>query len=562
MAAQEGIKKNDTADHPIKQEVNTPGPKEQRDMSKKRRGGGGGRWHGGGNRPGGGYNNQNNSGPNNNQGPNNYNGGNQNRGGAGDIGPENVDQEMDVKRGGGGGFGGPRNNQRFNNTGGPGGGPGNRDREYERINERLMMISGSTLDLQPLDTTEKKFAGRNRLYIGNLTNDITEDEINELFKPYGETSELFLNKEKMFAFIRLDYHANAERAKRELDGQIRKGRPIKIRFAPNASSIKVKNLTPYVTNELLHTAFSVFGDIERCVVIVDERGKSTCEGIVEFARKPAALCAIRRCTENCFFLTSSLRPVIVEAHEIMDDIDGFSEKGIGNKKSNDWYQAREVGPRFASPNSFEHQYGTRWKQLNEIHKQKLETLKREQLMEEEKLEAQMEYARYEHETEMLREQLRARELDKERQKREWEMKERAVEEEKIRSEEQMRRLQEDMLSRMNNQEDDFRRRQEENSLFLKAHQLTDMLDQQERYDTTVVTGNDGVGMPPDPKVFMDTYDRGNDHRMDDRMGGGGMGGGGGRGGYNDNDIRGNRGGGNWGNIGGRRDDYQNKRRRY
>jgi len=64
-----------------------------------------------------------------------------------------------------------------------------------------------------------------------------------------------------------------------------------------------------------------------------------------------------------------------------------------------------VGPRFAELGSFEHEYGTRWKQLHELHKQKAEALKREMEMEETKLEAQMEYARYEHETELLKERM-------------------------------------------------------------------------------------------------------------------------------------------------------------
>lgn len=68
---------------------------------------------------------------------------------------------------------------------------------------RLPNISGPTVDLPPMDTKEKKFSGRARLYIGNLTSDVTEDEIKQLFAPYGETSELFINAEKMFAFIRL-----------------------------------------------------------------------------------------------------------------------------------------------------------------------------------------------------------------------------------------------------------------------------------------------------------------------------------------------------------------------
>lgn len=85
---------------------------------------------------------------------------------------------------------------------------------------------------------------------------------------------------------------------------MRKNRALKVRFAPNSSSIKVKNLTPWISNELLEKAFSVFGDIERAIVIVDERGKSQSEGIVEFCRKPSAQMALRKCSEGCYFLTA------------------------------------------------------------------------------------------------------------------------------------------------------------------------------------------------------------------------------------------------------------------
>lgn len=69
--------------------------------------------------------------------------------------------------------------------------------------ERIMAISGPTHDLPPQETTEKKFSGRNRLYIGNLTNDVTDEEIQQMFQQYGEISELFVNKEKNFAFLRM-----------------------------------------------------------------------------------------------------------------------------------------------------------------------------------------------------------------------------------------------------------------------------------------------------------------------------------------------------------------------
>lgn len=102
------------------------------------------------------------------------------------------------------------------------------------------------------------------------------------------------------------------------------------------------------------------------------------------------------------FVFRSLRPVVVELFEQNDDIDGYPDKNLP-KKNPEYFKAREVGPRFAAPGSFEHEYGTRWKQLHELYKQKEDALKRDMLMEEEKLEAQMEYAKYEHETELLRE---------------------------------------------------------------------------------------------------------------------------------------------------------------
>ncbi|XP_025412242.1 hrp65 protein-like isoform X2 [Sipha flava] len=364
------------------------------------------------------------------------------------------------RRGGGVGGGGFR------------GGPPNRvDDRITRAdavwNERLMQIMGPTHELPQTDNTERKFLSQCRLYIGNLV-DCTEEELIEMFKPYGEVSENFLNKEKMFAFIRLDYRTNAEKAKRELDGQMRKGRMLKIRFAPIAAAIKVKNLTPFVSNELLEYAFSIFGDIERCQVMVDERGNSTGEGIIEFSRKNAASNALKRCSEGCFFLTSSLRPCVVETYEFVDSSDGLPDKLLP-KKTMDFQKQREVGPRFANPNSFEHEFGTRWKQLAELYKQKEEALKREMKLEEEKLEAQMEYARYEHETEMLREQLRQREMDRERQKMEWEMKERQAEEQRLREEDIFRRQSEDLSMRMHHQDEEMRRRQQDNSSFMQDH---------------------------------------------------------------------------------------------
>lgn len=88
-----------------------------------------------------------------------------------------------------------------------------------------------------------------------------------------------------------------------LDGKSFKGREMKVRFAASNSSVKVSNLHPMVSNELLEEAFSQFGEVEKAVVVTDERGKSLGHGIVDFSRKGFAQNAIRRCHEDHFFLT-------------------------------------------------------------------------------------------------------------------------------------------------------------------------------------------------------------------------------------------------------------------
>merc|ERR1719319_456829 len=283
---------------------------------------------------------------------------------------------------------------------------------------------------------------------------MTEEKLKELIGKFGEIGEMFFNAEKHFAFLRMDFRENAEKAKRELDGKMHAGRSMKVRFAPHQGALRVKNLGPWVTNELLHRSFSCFGEIERAIVFVDDRGRTKGEGIVEFERKPSAVDAFRRCSEGCLFLTASLRPVIVEQLNECDDEDGLQEKMLP-KRSQKFGMEREIGPRFANDGSFEFEYGQKWKQLYEMKKQKLEALEREM-------------------------QLEQRESQREQTKAMWEQREANMgqmfeAEQKRRTEEEMM-----MMDRMKKQEDGMRKRQEENSLFMQAQELNNMLDQNER----------------------------------------------------------------------------------
>ena len=85
---------------------------------------------------------------------------------------------------------------------------------------------------------------------------------------------------------------------------MRNNRVLRVRFATHGAALKVTNLSPFVSNELLEEAFQQFGEVERAVVCVDDRGRSYGEGIVEFARKPGANAALKRINEGIFLLTS------------------------------------------------------------------------------------------------------------------------------------------------------------------------------------------------------------------------------------------------------------------
>uniref|UniRef100_A0A8C5FLS1 Paraspeckle component 1 n=1 Tax=Gadus morhua TaxID=8049 RepID=A0A8C5FLS1_GADMO len=253
---------------------------------------------------------------------------------------------------------------------------------------------------------EKTFTQRCRLFVGNLPTDLSEEDFKKLFSKYGEANEVFINRDRGFGFIRLESRTLAEIAKAELDGIVLKNRPIRIRFATHGAALTVRNLSPAVTNELLEEAFSEFGPVERAVVVVDPRGRPTGKGFVEFANKPAARKALDRCADGALLLTTTPRPAIVEPTEQLDDEDGLAEKLL--QKTPLYHKEREQPPRFAQPGTFEFEYSSRWKALDEMERQQREQVERNIGEAREKLETEMEAAKHEHQLMMMRQDLMRR----------------------------------------------------------------------------------------------------------------------------------------------------------
>ncbi|CAJ1082993.1 splicing factor%2C proline- and glutamine-rich isoform X1 [Xyrichtys novacula] len=369
--------------------------------------------------------------------------------------------------------GGPHQGQRMGPQQGQRAGPSQmkaRQQDKEESEKMVIKSEGAEAEGRPssefkaslsmlLKPGEKTYTQRCRLFVGNLPNDITEDNFKKLFEKYGEPSEVFINKSKGFGFIRLESRALAEIAKAELDDTPMKGRPLRVRFATHSAALSIKNLSPFVSNELLEEAFSQFGMVERAVVIVDDRGRSTGKGIVEFASKPAARKVLDRCNEGVFLLTTSPRPVVVEPLEQFDDEDGLPEK-LAQK--NPRYQAeREEPPRFARPGTFEFEYAKRWKSLDEMEKQQRQQVEKNMREAREKLESEMEDAYHEHQANLLRQDLlrRQEELRRMEEMHSQEMQKRK--EMQLRQEEERRRQEEEMI-RKREMEEQLRRQREEN----------------------------------------------------------------------------------------------------
>ncbi|KAM4560123.1 paraspeckle component 1 isoform 1-T1 [Odontesthes bonariensis] len=301
---------------------------------------------------------------------------------------------------------------------------------------------------------EKTFTQRSRLFVGSLPLDLSEEEFKSMFAKYGSISEVFINRDRGFGFIRLETRTLAEIAKAELDGTVLNNRPIRIRFATHGAALTVRNLLPAVTNDLLEQAFCQFGPVERAIVVTDDRGRPTGRGIVEFANKVAARKALERCTEGALLLTTTPCPAIVEPLEHLDDEEGLPEKML--QKTPKCYKEREQPPRFAQPGTFEFEYSSRWKALDEMEKQQREQVDRNIKEAKEKLEAELESAKHEHQLMLMRQDLmrRQEELRRLEELRNQELQRRKQIE--MRHEEERRRREEEM---MRHREQDDQRRQ-------------------------------------------------------------------------------------------------------
>jgi len=76
-----------------------------------------------------------------------------------------------------------------------------------------------------------------QIYVGNLTYNMTEDSLKELFEPYGEVTSVKIIKDRLtdrsrgFGFVEMSNKDEAETAIQKIDGTEVEGRNMKVNLA-------------------------------------------------------------------------------------------------------------------------------------------------------------------------------------------------------------------------------------------------------------------------------------------------------------------------------------------
>jgi len=70
-----------------------------------------------------------------------------------------------------------------------------------------------------------------KLFVGNLSYQLTEDELKQTFQSYGSIKEVKLLQTKGFGFVEFESSESAQKALEELNGKELKGRKMRVEMA-------------------------------------------------------------------------------------------------------------------------------------------------------------------------------------------------------------------------------------------------------------------------------------------------------------------------------------------
>ncbi len=80
-----------------------------------------------------------------------------------------------------------------------------------------------------------------KLYVGNLSYQLSEEELRKAFEPYGEVVSVNIIHGKGFGFVEMSSPEEAEKAREALNNTVLAGRPMRVEEArPRRQSFRKK----------------------------------------------------------------------------------------------------------------------------------------------------------------------------------------------------------------------------------------------------------------------------------------------------------------------------------
>ncbi|XP_010901983.1 RNA-binding protein 14a [Esox lucius] len=153
-----------------------------------------------------------------------------------------------------------------------------------------------------------------KLFVGNLALDTSQEDLLQLFAPYGQVVTCSVLRQ--FAFIHLQGEGAADRAIRDLNGREFRGRNLVVeesRGRPlHSTKVFVGNLSAMCSAEDLQELFQTFGKVLECDKVKARLSSSAGYAFVHMERKEDALVAI----EALHGTTFKGRPLSVELSKV------------------------------------------------------------------------------------------------------------------------------------------------------------------------------------------------------------------------------------------------------